>query len=120
MKRDNIDILCITGHKSLFGIQGIGAICIKDGVEIKPLLEGGTGSFTKLKRQPKEMPELLEAGTLNTPGILSLGAGIDFINSVGLNNIKSHEDMLVSYFIENVKKIAGIKIYETITENKDL
>ena len=51
MERDNIDILCITGHKSLYGIQGIGAICIKDNIEIEPILEGGTGSFSKLSRQ---------------------------------------------------------------------
>ena len=40
------------------------------------------------------MPEALEAGTLNTPGILSLGAGIDFINEIGIDKIKRHEDKL--------------------------
>lgn len=118
MKRDNIGILCLTGHKSLFGIQGIGAICIGDGVEIKPLLEGGTGSFSKLSRQPKEMPEMLEAGTLNTPGILSLGAGIDFINKIGLKNIREHEDMLSKRFIEGLKKIEKLKIYTSFTEKQ--
>ncbi|MGL4904159.1 MAG: aminotransferase class V-fold PLP-dependent enzyme [Cetobacterium sp.] len=115
MERDNIDILCITGHKSLFGIQGIGAICLKDGVKIEPLLEGGTGSFSKLSRQPKEMPESLEAGTLNTPGIMSLGAGIDFIYSKGIQNIKKHEDRLAHMFIDGLEKIDKVKVYKSFT-----
>lgn len=118
MERDNIDILCITGHKSLYGIQGIGAICIKDNIEIEPILEGGTGSFSKLSRQPKDMPEKLEAGTLNTPGILSLGAGIDYINKKGLENIKKHEDILIDYLIKELQKLDKIILYKSITENQ--
>ncbi|MGL6065528.1 MAG: aminotransferase class V-fold PLP-dependent enzyme [Cetobacterium sp.] len=118
MERDNIDILCVTGHKSLFGIQGIGAICLKDKVKIEPLLEGGTGSFSKLRRQPKEMPEVLEAGTLNTPGIMSLGAGIDFISEVGIHKIKNHEDNLIKRFIEGIESIEKIKVYKSFTKNQ--
>ncbi|MGL5088451.1 MAG: aminotransferase class V-fold PLP-dependent enzyme [Cetobacterium sp.] len=115
MERDNIDILCLTGHKSLFGIQGVGAICLKDGVKIKPIIEGGTGSFSKLSRQPEEMPEVLEAGTLNTPGVMSLGAGIDFILEIGIHKIKEHEDNLSEKFIKSLEKIEKIKLYKSIT-----
>lgn len=118
MEKYNIDILCLTGHKSLFGIQGIGAICLKDGVEIRPLLEGGTGSFSKLLRQPKEMPELLEAGTLNTPGIMSLGAGIDFINEIGLDKIREHENGLSERFLSGLKDIEKIKVYKSLTNEQ--
>lgn len=118
MGKYNIDILCLTGHKSLFGIQGVGAICIKDGVKIEPLLEGGTGSFSKLSRQPKEMPELLEAGTINTPGVIGLGAGIDFINEIGLDKIREHEDRLVKKFIEGLKEIEKIKVYKSLTKEQ--
>lgn len=118
MERDNIDILCVTGHKSLFGIQGVGAICLKGKVKIEPLLEGGTGGFSKLRRQPKEMPEVLEAGTLNTPGIMSLGAGIDFISEVGIHKIKNHEDNLIKRFIEGIESIDGIKVYKSFTKNQ--
>lgn len=118
MMKQNIDILCLTGHKSLFGIQGIGAICIRDGLSIKPLLEGGTGSYSKYERQPLEMPELLEAGTLNTPGIISLGAGIDFIESVGIKNIEEHENQLIKYFIDEIEKLKKIKVYKSFTENQ--
>lgn len=118
MEKYNIDILCLTGHKSLFGIQGIGAICLKDGVEIRPLLEGGTGSFSKLLRQPKEMPELLEAGTLNTPGIMSLGAGIDFINEIGLDKIREHENRVSERFLSGLKDIEKIKVYKSLTNEQ--
>ncbi|MCX3066375.1 aminotransferase class V-fold PLP-dependent enzyme [Cetobacterium somerae] len=115
MEKHNISILCLTGHKSLFGMQGIGAICLRDNVKIEPLLEGGTGSFSKLSRQPKEMPELLEAGTINTPGVISLGAGIDFINEIGLDEIREHENRLTKRFIDGLKDIEKIKIYKSLT-----
>lgn len=114
----NIDILCLTGHKSLFGIQGIGAIYVREGVQISPLLEGGTGSYSKLERQPLVMPELLEAGTLNTPGILSLGAGIDFIQKIGLDKIRAHEISLTKRFLDGVSSIENIILYPTISENR--
>lgn len=118
MERDNIDILCFTGHKGLYGIQGIGAICLKNGNELQPILEGGTGSFSKMRRQPLCMPEMLEAGTVNTPGIFSLGAGIDFINRVGLKAIKRKEKKLMEKFIKGLEEIKGIKIYKSVTEEQ--
>ena len=118
MERDNVDILCITGHKSLFGIQGIGAIALREGIKIDPILEGGTGSFSKLQRQPQEMPEMLEAGTLNTPGILSLGAGIEFIQKIGIEKIKEHEDKLVSKFLKGLEQLDKIQVYKSFTENQ--
>ena len=110
--QDNIDILCFTGHKSLMGIQGIGGIYVREGLSISPIIEGGTGSFSKLPRQPLKMPEMLEAGTSNTPGILSLGAGIDYINSIGLEKIKNHKTNLVNYFIKSLSDIPEIIIYD--------
>ncbi|GAA6323759.1 aminotransferase class V-fold PLP-dependent enzyme [Fusobacterium ulcerans] len=111
VEKMKIDILCFTGHKSLFGIQGTGGIYIREGIPFSPIIEGGTGSFSKMKRQPHSMPEALEAGTLNTPGIVSLGAGIDFINSIGLENIRKHEYSLTEKFIEGIKNIEEIIIY---------
>ena len=116
--QDNIDILCFTGHKSLMGIQGIGGIYVREGLSIFPIIEGGTGSFSKLPRQPLKMPEMLEAGTSNTPGILSLGAGIDYINSIGLENIKNHKTNLVDYFIKSLSDIPEIIIYDNFNTER--
>ena len=121
MQENSIDILCITGHKSLFGIQGIGAICLNTSntiYKIKPLLEGGTGSFSKYERQPLEMPELLESGTLNTPGIISLGAGIEYIKSQGIENIEKHENLLIEKFIIEIEKLERVKVYKSITKKQ--
>lgn len=105
MKVMNIDILCFTGHKSLFGIQGTGGICLQDGIILKNLISGGTGSHSTMLSQPQEMPDLLEAGTLNSLGILALGSGIDFINSIGLDKIQAHEKKLKEEFIKGIKQI---------------
>lgn len=118
MKKNNISILCGTGHKSLMGIQGIGFICLNENIEIFPTLEGGTGSYSKLERQPLKMPEMLEAGTLNTPGILSLGAGIDFIEKIGIEIIDNSETKLINYFIDEVSKIPNIIVYKSYTSEQ--
>ena len=57
------------------------------------------------------MPELLECGTLNTPGILSMGAGIDFINSIGLDKMREHEIKLTKLFIEKISDLKNVTIY---------
>ncbi len=120
MKEMNIDILCFTGHKSLFGIQGIGGLCIREGLELESLIVGGTGSHSRDKKQPSSMPDCIEAGTVNTPGIISLGAGIDFINSIGIDKIESHEKKLKERFIKKIKKIDKnnkIKLYTSYGEH---
>ena len=111
VEREGIDILCFTGHKSLYGLQGSGGIYIREGIDFTPIIEGGTGSFSKLERQPLVMPEGLEAGTLNTLAIVSLGAGIDFIQKVGIENIRKYEDKLTQRFLTEVKKIPEIEVY---------
>lgn len=44
MKEMNIDVLCFTGHKSMYAPQGVGALCVKENIYIKPLLTGGSGT----------------------------------------------------------------------------
>lgn len=83
MKSSCIDILCLPGHKGLMGLTGTGALLLSQEIDVEPLIFGGTGSFSMLREQPSVYPDRLESGTLNLPGIASVGAGIDFINSVG-------------------------------------
>lgn len=120
MKMMNIDILCFTGHKSLYGIQGIGGICIREGIKLKPLLCGGTGSHSTALLHPTEMPDVVEGGTVNTPGIISLGAGIDFINSEGIEKIYKHENSLKTLFLKLLSEINTnnkISIYTNLGPN---
>ena len=115
MERMNIDILCFTGHKSLFGPQGTGGMCVREGINISSMAVGGTGVQTYKRSQPEQLPVLLEAGTLNSHGIAGLSAAIDFINSVGIENIQEKDYMLMCRFYDGVSKIDGVKIYGDFT-----
>lgn len=79
MEDMGIDILCFTGHKSLLGPQGTGGLCVSPGIDIVPLVTGGTGVFSYEERQPEAYPAHLEAGTLNGHGIAGLSAAVEFI-----------------------------------------
>ncbi len=107
----HIDVLCFTGHKGLFGIQGTGGIYIAENVRIRPYMSGGTGSYSFLLKQPTVMPDCFEAGTVNTHGIAALGAGIDYINGIGIGKIQEVHTELWRYFITSVRKINGITVY---------
>jgi cysteine desulfurase family protein len=91
-----IDLLACPGHKALLGPQGTGFLYIGNGIQLDPLLEGGTGWSSELEEQPEDLPEKFESGTLNTPGLSGLGAGIDFIKKIGIENIRKHENLLIS------------------------
>lgn len=111
VKELNIDILCFTGHKGLLGPQGTGGMYVRDGVEVKPYLSGGTGVQTYNEHQPVEMPTRLEAGTLNGHGLAGLDAAIDYINEFGMQTIHDKEMSLMWRFYNGVKEIEGVKIY---------
>lgn len=111
VKKMHIDVLCFTGHKGLLGPQGTGGMCVREGLFIRPLKSGGTGIKTYSKTQPKEMPTLLEAGTLNGHGIAGLAAGIDYINEIGIDKIRDTELKWMWKFYNGVKDIPEVKIY---------
>ncbi len=111
VQRQSIDILAFTGHKGLLGPQGTGGIYVRPGIEVKPLKEGGTGSQSHDTKQSQYMPDCLESGTLNTPGIIGLGAGVSFVLEQGIDRIRLHEQKLTEILWENIKKITGVKMY---------
>lgn len=111
MKDYNIDILCFTGHKSLYGPQGTGGICVKNNINIRPLKTGGSGSSSYSIYHPTTMPDALEAGTVNSHSIAGLLAGIEFIESTGIEKIREHELNLMWQFYNGIKNIDNIKIY---------
>ena len=105
------DVLCFAGHKGLMGPQGTGGLCIRPGVEIRPLKVGGTGVQTYSRAQPSQLPVHLEAGTLNGHGLAGLAAAVDYLNEVGLEQIEAHEAALTRQFYEGVRSIPGITVY---------
>ena len=115
MEAMGIDILCFTGHKALMGPQGTGGLCLREGVAIKPWKVGGTGVQTYSQAQPEQLPALLEAGTLNGHGIAGLAAAVDYINSVGIEAIRSKEQFLTRRFVDGVSHIEGVTVYGDFT-----
>lgn len=111
VEENNIDLLAFSGHKGLLGPQGTGGLFIREGIKLKNFKEGGTGSNSHFMIQPDFMPDQFESGTLNTPGIAGLGEGIKFINRIGIDNIQKCEKELISYLLEELKKLSYIKIY---------
>lgn len=106
-----VDVLCFTGHKGLMGPQGTGGLCIRPGVEIRPLLRGGSGVHSFDRQQPTAYPTRLEAGTLNSHGIAGLDAAVDYLLSEGVAAIEKREQALMRRFYENVCDIDGVQVY---------
>jgi len=106
-----IDMLAFSGHKGLLGPQGTGGLYVRDGSDITPLRYGGTGSISKFDIQPDFLPDKLESGTPNTPGIAGLLRGIDFIRDMGIQNIRAQEGQLVRQLINGLRKIKSVIVY---------
>ena len=116
----NIDFLGFSAHKML-GPTGVGVLYGKYELldEMIPLtFGGGMNNFFEENGdlEYKMLPTRLEAGTPNIAGVIGLGAAIDYINSLGYENIKMKEQELRKYLIDNLKKIDNVIIYN---ENSD-
>lgn len=118
MKKNNIDVVCFTGHKGLMGTQGTGGLCIKKGVDIKPLKTGGSGIKTYSKTHPENMPTRLEAGTLNNHSIAGLNAALEFIENETTEKIRDKERELADCFYNGIKNIENIKLYGNYNTKK--
>lgn len=110
----NIDIFAATGHKSLFGPQGTGFLYVREGIEPLPLVDGGTAEDYDML----EVPDRLESGTMNTPGIGGLGAGIEFLLKEGMEKIRRHEEGLIRQILDGLKGMKGISIIGPADEKK--
>ena len=107
MKEMKIDALCFTGHKGLYGPQGIGGFILQEDLIafIDPLLSGGTGSISHTEEIPSFMPDRLEPGTMNLPGIFGLHAALEWINATGIDKIREKEHSLTALFLEKIRNL---------------
>lgn len=105
-----IDLLAITGHKSLLGPQGIGALWVRPGLQIEPLLTGGTGGDSLDPMMPAALPDRLEAGTLNAPGIAGLCAALEWLRAQGIDTIHAREMRLKQQLHEALGRIEGLRV----------
>ncbi|MGG7079545.1 aminotransferase class V-fold PLP-dependent enzyme [Clostridium sardiniense] len=119
-KEINASALAFTGHKSLLGPQGIGGFIIDDDLNkvCTTIMEGGTGSLSHEIHQPTFMPDKFECGTLNIPGIVGLSNAIDFINKIGIDNIKEKNSILYKKLLNGILDIDMFEVYGDITGSK--
>ena len=106
-----IDLLAVPGHKGLLGPGGTGLLYAAPHVQLKPVIQGGTGSHSTAEEQPLVMPDGFEAGTHNLPGIAGLHAGIEFVKERGLSAVFEHEHALLYQAELALRDIFGVTIY---------
>lgn len=111
MKQMQIDLLCIPGHKGLYGLQGCGALILGEDVELTPLMQGGNGVLSLSGEMPDLPPERYETGTLPTPAIAGLLAGIGEVNTRGISTIAAQDKHLYERARAMLSRFDGIRIY---------
>lgn len=108
----NIDVVCFTGHKSLFGPPGTGGMYIGDHIDLTPCRAGGTGVMSALKTQPDAYPWRMEFGTVNTMGVAGLLAAQKWIAARGgVEAIFEHEMRHARRLHDGLAAIEGVRLY---------
>ena len=103
--------IAMPGHKGLYGPQGTGVLLCGQDVPTRTLLEGGTGSLSEQQAMPDFLPDRLEAGTHNMPGIAGLLAGVRFVRQLGPEAICAEERQLAALAAEGLRRIPGLRVY---------
>ncbi len=111
LEQDGIDILCAPGHKGLYGPQGSGVMVLSGRVFPEPLMAGGSGNLSLQEHMPDESPERYEAGTLNTPAIAGLHAGIAAVRAAGVQEIAARELALTRYLYQLLAVQPHVELY---------
>jgi len=106
-----VDMIAFTGHKGMLGPQGIGGLWVRTGVDIEPLLTGGTGGDSMQRDMPAAYPDHLEAGTLNGPAIAGLAAGIGVVLEEGVAAIHARTSSLKRRLWEGLTAIDGVRVH---------
>lgn len=115
----NISLLAFSGHKGLMGPLGTGGLYVRENVHLNPIIVGGTGTQSKNKHQPEDMPDMLHSGTLNTPAIMTLSTAVRYINSVGRENIENKERRLAEYLYGGLKNTSNVTVYGLAKGNRN-
>ena len=106
-----IDLLAFTGHKGLLGPQGTGGLYVRPGVEVEASWAGGTGGDSMPLEMPAAMPDRLEAGTLNGPGIAGLLAGVEWLAARGVAAVHARETALKLRLRERLGAIPRVHLH---------
>jgi selenocysteine lyase/cysteine desulfurase len=99
------------GHKGLLGPQGTGFVWFAPGVEPAPYLYGGTGSDSDATAMPDYWPDRFEAGTVNTPGLAGLAAGVAWIIKKGIAAVREQETAFCETILNRMVDDDRIAVY---------
>lgn len=112
MRELDVDMLATSGHKGLLGPLGTGVLALGPEVphRLRSVRQGGTGTQSEHPRQPDELPSKYESGNLNVPGILGLGAGVEFLVQQGLPETQAHGRLLVERLLAGFRDIKGLRV----------
>lgn len=116
-----IDALIFSAHKGLLGPQGIGAALLKRpfAKQLAPFVTGGTGTHSELETQPDRLPDKLEAGTPNLPGIYGFAAALRYIEAHEAD-LHAHEQALTQQFLEGLSRLDGVRLLGTNTAERHI
>jgi len=117
---DNIDLLAFPSHKHLYGMQGSGGLYVSEGIELGSIIQGGTGTYSMDLAQTSIMPNMLESGTQNAAAIVAMGKGMEFIQKVGLKEIRRYEEELTSCLLEGLLNMKNLIVYEAKDSKKQV
>jgi cysteine desulfurase family protein len=105
------DLLAFPGHKAMMGPQGTGVLWIREGVLVRPLREGGTGSRSDLAIQPDFLPDRFEPGAHNGPGLAGLLAAARFLEETGIAAIAARRREIARSFLDGFGRIRGCRVH---------
>lgn len=111
VQKSDIDLLAFSGHKGLMTPMGVGGLYVREGVELKPVITGGTGSMSESLNQPEFMPDMLQSGTLNAPAIIAARQSVELIIKETPKAIAEREKEMAIRLIERLKNIKGVSVY---------
>jgi cysteine desulfurase family protein len=112
-KQLNADLIAAPGHKGLLGPLGTGILYIAPGMEehLRATRQGGTGTTSESDLQPETLPEKYESGNHNVPGIIGLGAALQYLTERSLDDIRRHEQQLTARLLDGFQSLKNVTIH---------
>ena len=115
----DVDFAAFSGHK-MCGPSGVGAVYSKHLDQLPPFLTGG--SMIEVVHMDHSTyapaPQRFEAGTQMTSQVVGLGAAVEFLREIGMENVQAHEQRLTAYALERMQEIEGLRIAGPLTAER--
>ncbi|WP_339685056.1 aminotransferase class V-fold PLP-dependent enzyme [Gimesia maris] len=107
-----VDFLACPGHKGLLGPLGTGLVYLRAELadQVESLRQGGTGTRSEDETQPVTLPEKLESGNHNAPGLIGLRASIEYVLKQGVSTLRKHEQQLTAQLLDGFQQLNSFQM----------